>query len=44
MSKYLKRLSGEILDDRNLFVELLLSWIAGMLTLLAFFAILSFFL
>jgi hypothetical protein len=31
--KYLKKLSGSILDEHNVFVEFLLAWIAGILTL-----------
>lgn len=34
MTKYLKKLSDDILDEHNTFVELLLAWIAAMLTLL----------
>jgi hypothetical protein len=43
MSKYLRHLSDEILDDHNLFVEFLLMWIGGLLFILALCAILSFF-
>lgn len=41
MKKYLKRLHKELTDERNLLVELMLIWIAGMMTLLVLFAILA---
>jgi len=41
MRKYLKQLADEITDEHNLFTELTLVWIAGMLTLLVGFIILS---
>ena len=34
MRKYLKKLSDSILDEHNVFAELMLAWIAIMLTLL----------
>ena len=41
MMRYLKELVIDIMDEHNVFVELLLFWIAGMLTLLVFFSILT---
>lgn len=41
MRKYLRKLSESILDEHNLFVELLLLWTAGMVTLLVFFVVLG---
>ena len=41
MMKYIKELVTNILDEHNVFVELLLFWIAGMLTLLVFFTFLG---
>lgn len=41
MRKYLRRISGEILDEHNLLVEFLLMWIAACLTVLALAAIIS---
>jgi len=38
---YVKELSTDILDNDNVFVELLLAWIGMMLTLLVIFAILG---
>lgn len=39
--KYLRRLSNSVTDNRNVFVEFLLAWIAICLTALVIFAILS---
>lgn len=41
MSKYLNKLSKDILDDRNTYVEFLLAWIAAMLTFLVIVGILG---
>jgi len=43
MKKYLRKLSGEMLDEHNLFVEFLLMWIAAALSILVIAAIVSFF-
>jgi hypothetical protein len=40
--KYLRKLLAAINDDRNVFVEFLLAWIAIALTALVFFALLSY--
>lgn len=39
--KYLRKLSKSILDDRNVFVEFLLAWIAACLTVLVVSVLLS---
>jgi len=41
LRNYLKKLTEEILDEHNLFVELTLVWIAGMLTILVGLIIIS---
>ena len=40
MKKYLRKLTESINDESNVFVEFLLVWIAGMLSLLVIFSIL----
>ena len=41
--KYLKKLSNDIRDDKNVYIELLLFWIGIMLTSIVVIAVLSFF-
>ena len=41
MKKYLSKLSDSISDEHNVFVELMLAWIAVVLTLLLVFAVIS---
>ena len=43
MKNYLKNLADSIMDEHNVFVELTLVWIAGMLTLLVVLSILGIF-